>query len=72
MYNVYVYNTSMMLIYVCNSQHGADPVQMAQLHKNYRVLNLLIEKYDCKIVFVPDIMEVHICTYMYFHMYAYV
>ena len=51
-----------------NSQHEQDPVQMAQLHKNYRVLNLLIEKYDCKIVFYPDLMEVHIyisiCMYI--------
>ena len=59
----YVPSTLILCRLSVNSQHGADPVQMAQLHKNYRVLNLLIEKYHCKPVFIPDIMEV--CTYLH-------
>ena len=45
-----------------HSQCRSDPVLLAQLQKKYRVLNLLIEKYDCKPVFLPDIMEVHMYT----------
>ena len=59
----YVPSTLILCRLSVNSQHGADPIQMAQLHKNYRVLNLLIEKYHCKPVFIPDIMEV--CTYLH-------
>ena len=62
LYYIHIYIHMYIIIVWClftyDLQHGADPVQMAQLHKNLRVLNLLIGKYDCKPVFLPDIMEV--------------
>ena len=42
---------------------------MAQLNKQYQVLNLLIEKYGCKIQFSSLTMEV--LMYSIVHMYKY-
>ena len=57
------------IVFICVRiwQHGLESVQMAQLNKKYQVLNLLTEKYGCKIQFSPVTMEVHKC-YVYVYM----